>query len=992
MSLFPIKSYRIPWNRSLLPKHRFQSFQPRKLCLNDGYKNPVFSSSTVSTKLKSHLESLISDVVKSKIDHEDVSSSLTAKLMNRLLTEENVSYNNRRAFETGDLYIKALRLATKEQVYDLADERTTVDQLVDFYVENQEKAKNTFQTIQSHHINLTNQSWSSAMDNTDSLKSYSDAAADMGNRKWVQQINDWIGNYALSYFRHGNAAKQFYKIHSLKKHDKNHPYWNLSWDLMNDFSSSEQGASEKKIRLLDVGSCYNPLERNPLYREKFDILPIDLYPADNSVYQCDFLNLQIGPTGTSPVIQIDASTGFQRVVQLPAHSFDVISMSLVLSYLPNPHSRELMVAKARKLLKSSLETSIPNYNGLLLIVEKESIFSKVNRNRIPVDSEEVDRLNLLYSEWKRCISAYGFDFAKYSLITSSGKNTKRKTDDDGSIKEVNKSVRRSHAFAFSTKPVSDLACYQQEEQHKNSLTYGSTPRLWIKQDFINQELQNRDIEGDTSLSILEEEQDRNEELKHRIFRDRKPFTGSHFYPVGIIGGGLGGSALALALQSNKIPFKLFEKDISFDARRQGYGLTMQQGGIALKELGVVDEVKESGVMSFGHYSYDAHGNVLGAYGVNVGNNEGIELQDVSDLKSRHNIHIPRQVLRDIILKKVVTKNVYWNKKLISLHSEADTMKDNDGSLRALDSEAIRLKFEDGSEEIVSLVVAADGIFSRVRQYLGIRTGSSHDNPTQDNEHSRNAVHQLNYLGLMVILGISSMKSTVDGVSLCQRQWLNGSTRVFTMPYDKDRLMWQMSYPLDEKVALSLSSADKKSLNDVVAIGRLLKVHAKEQCQDWDPALLKIFELTDDSLISGHPVYDRNPDKFIPITRSSVSSSILCKENESDVLPNLPVSRITFLGDAAHPMSPFKGQGANQALLDALYLSKVLISSELVKNSRRKIGVALKDYEKDMKSRTSVKVLKSRDAAKYLHSNAAMAFGNITRAGAAAAALLDKSVD
>ncbi len=49
------------------------------------------------------------------------------------------------------------------------------------------------------------------------------------------------------------------------------------------------------------------------------------------------------------------------------------------------------------------------------------------------------------------------------------------------------------------------------------------------------------------------------------------------YPhIAIIGGGIGGVALAVACLHRKIPFTLYERDHNFDARSQGYGLTLQQ--------------------------------------------------------------------------------------------------------------------------------------------------------------------------------------------------------------------------------------------------------------------------------------------------------------------------------------------------------------------------------------------------------------------------------
>merc|ERR1719188_1201297 len=94
--------------------------------------------------------------------------------------------------------------------------------------------------------------------------------------------------------------------------------------------------------------------------------------------------------------------------------------------------------------------------------------------------------------------------------------------------------------------------------------------------------------------------------------------------------------------------------------------------------------------------------------------------------------------------------------------------------------------------------------------------------------------------------------------------------------------------------------------------------------------------------------------------------------------------MTLLGDAAHPMSPFKGQGANQTLLDAVSLAREL------DDARGRAGPdggtsllgALRLYEAEMMERSSRKVLASREAASFLHSQLAVGKGDKTRAGLA----------
>ena len=80
--------------------------------------------------------------------------------------------------------------------------------------------------------------------------------------------------------------------------------------------------------------------------------------------------------------------------------------------------------------------------------------------------------------------------------------------------------------------------------------------------------------------------------------------------------------------------------------------------------------------------------------------------------------------------------------------------------------------------------------------------------------------------------------------------------------------------------------------------------------------------------------------------------------DRDPLPFWGKGVVTLLGDAAHPVLPHTGQGAAQAMVDAVALGQTLGRNGNVED-------ALRSYERDRRKKTAVLVAQGRRTARIM---------------------------
>ncbi|MFD5189704.1 FAD-dependent oxidoreductase [Streptomyces sp. NPDC058357] len=317
--------------------------------------------------------------------------------------------------------------------------------------------------------------------------------------------------------------------------------------------------------------------------------------------------------------------------------------------------------------------------------------------------------------------------------------------------------------------------------------------------------------------------------------------------ITIIGAGLGGLTLARVLHVHGIPSTVYEAETSPTARMQGGLLDIHDynGQLALQAAGLIDAFR---------------GLILeGRQAMRVLDRDGTVLLDKADDGTGGRPEVQRGELRRILLDSLPAGTVRWGHKA--------------SSTRALGEGRHEVTFTDGSTTVTSLLVGADGAWSRVRPLLS----------TAAPEYADTSVVET-YLFHADTRHPAAAKAVGGGSMIVPAQ----GREIFAHRESGDTLHAYVGLAKPQEWFAAIDFTDAAAATRRIA----------KEFDDWAPELTALITESD----------------TVPVLRPHFA---LPTGHRWDRVPG-----VTLLGDAAH-LSVSNGEGANLAMYDGAELGKAI---------------------------------------------------------------------
>jgi len=203
----------------------------------------------------------------------------------------------------------------------------------------------------------------------------------------------------------------------------------------------------------------------------------------------------------------------------------------------------------------------------------------------------------------------------------------------------------------------------------------------------------------------------------------------------------------------------------------------------------------------------------------------------------------------------------------------------------------RVTFANGAVVQADVVIAADGIHSELRPYVF--------------PPSRPVFH-----GSVAYRGVLAHERIADWPTDRWLMWLGQGKHFLTFPVRAGKLINYVGFvPADQEMKESWSAPGGAHV-------------LRREFAGWDPRIESLLSQVQTTF--RWALYDREP------------------------LPTWTKGRLTLLGDAAHPMLPHLGQGANQSIEDGMALATILARA-----NRQNIPAALLAYDRLRRERVAL---------------------------------------